>query len=86
MEEEGVPHFRGLTSLTQTYNQQQIMANIPRNLLPLFHNAETLRLQTNLRDEAEAYQEKCVFYLERHQTEIDFFFHYILENVQRSSV
>jgi hypothetical protein len=95
--EEDIPNFRGCVSLTQSYQldgqTSQILPNnlIPRNLRPIFFDAESLRNlqdeeQENIGKEAKIYITPSVFSILEHQAEIEAIFKYTADYTVRSSV
>lgn len=88
LDEEGIAHFDGCISLTQTYDIQEsrsrILTDIPDDLLPLYHDEEKLQVQKDVRERAKKYKEKCVFDFERHEKETDFLFRHMPDNWPRS--
>lgn len=90
LDEEGIPHFRGCVSLTQTYTIEgvdtPVINVVPNNLDHLYHNYSRLRKQTDTREDAALYNIPCVFDLDKHETEINFLFHHMANIEPRSSV
>ena len=88
LDEEGISHFRGCISLTQTYPGpgSAILTTLPHNIELFYHNSERLISSTDLRTEAENYNVRCVFDLNTHENEINYLFHHMANNSPRSSV
>lgn len=90
LDEEGIPHFRGCISLTQSYHIQgketSIIKDLPAGVEKLFFNAERLQKDTELRREAERYHYPCVFDIEMHSEVVHDLFCHMMNNAPRSSV
>lgn len=92
LDDEGIPHFRGCISLTQSYNiqgkEKAVLNNKPNDLENLYQNYDRLRKKTDLRDEAKEYEEPCVFDIGKpeHEDYINLLFHHMANKEPRSSV
>lgn len=97
LDEEGIPHFCGCVSFTTSYPIKGETTEIfekdqlPIDLKRLFYNEDKLRSSNNpdkeqVRTDAKAYIEPCVFSLKIHQKEIEFMFKHMVEKAARSSV
>jgi len=97
LDEEGIPHFEGMVSLTTSYdfsgNPTRIMddRDIPTDLEKLFHNTGGLRTvqdpeQQEIREKARLYKTPCIFNITKHTKEIEYMFNHMENNKARSSV
>lgn len=90
LDEDGIPHFMGCVSLTQSYEIGGVLATVlpnpPPDLDLLYHNYTRLRKKTETRDEAAVYRTKCVFDICKHEKDIEFLFDHMVNQKPRSSV
>lgn len=97
LDEEDIPHFDGMVSLTTSYvldgRSTRIMddTDIPTDLEKLYHNTKSLGTLQNadqqaIRDKAELYQTPCIFNITKHTKEIEYLFNHMENNKARSSV
>jgi hypothetical protein len=90
LDEEGIYHFKGCVSLTQSYDirgvNTPVLKDIPNDLDYLYHDNSRLKNQTEIRAEAASYNTPCVFDLDKHGQEINFLFHHMANHKPRSSV
>lgn len=86
---EDIPHFRYTIPLTQgvTFKEwgslDPILRKIPADVKPLYHDTNNLRKDTDNRRDAAKLLTPCVFHVEKHQKEINFFFHHMATNDSR---
>lgn len=89
-----IPTFRNCTSLTQDYEVDGIMTTVledkPDDMEPLYYDTKYLKkLQDKdeqaIREEAAEYEEPCVLDLDKHEDQINFLYHHILNNEPRTS-
>jgi len=88
IDEDNIPHFCYAIPLTQPIyfhdaQSDAILNNIPTDVKLLFHDADRLRNQTDLRRRAQQLTTPCVFNIEKHQREINFLFHHMATNGTR---
>lgn len=90
LDEEDIPHFKGCVSLTQSYligeEYSSVINNLPDDLDKLYHNYRRLKNKTEIRTEAALYDIPCVFDIDKHEYWINFLFHPMVNNEQRSSI
>lgn len=97
LDEEGIPHFEGMVSLTTSYKLGEETTpiidhkDIPTDLEKLFHDTEALRTlndpeQKGIRDKASKYQIPCIFNITKHTKEIEYLFNHMENHKARSSV
>lgn len=87
----GIPNFKSCTYLTQDYEINGIMTCVldskPDGMEPLYYNTNRLKKgklknnkQQKIRDEAARYKELCVLDMDKHQDQINFLYHHMLNN------
>ena len=64
--------------------EQITMQNVANDLLPVYYNVEKLKTEDEIRTQAKKYTVPCVFDLEKHGEQIDFFFHHMSTNKPRA--
>jgi hypothetical protein len=69
LDEEEIPHFRGCIFLTQHYwignEENVIMEDLHDDVDKLYFNAESLKINPEMRREAEEYPIPCIFDIEK---------------------
>lgn len=92
LNEEGIPHFRGCISLTQSYHIGNALThafpNHPQDLGRLRYDYDS-RLKDekrkDIRDDARDYQVPCIFDIARHENDVNALFHHMVSHAPRSS-